>query len=93
MAMAMVRYASQILRRCARLQPLAMLCGRRRTPAPATDESEANAAATEQQLSSIRKLCERLGKQEPEHSDTLSFVGAKELIGQLTQEYRSRKAS
>lgn len=62
-------------------------------PAPVTDESEANAAATEQQLSSIRKLCERLGKQEPEHSDTLSFVGAKELIGQLTQEYRSRKAS
>ena len=61
------------------------------TPAPVTDETDA--AATEQQLSSIRKLCERLGKPEPESPDTLSFVGAKELIGQLTQEYRSRKAS
>ncbi len=51
------------------------------------------ATATEQQLSSIRKLCERLGRPEPENPDTLSFNGAKELIGQLTQEYRSRKAS
>ena len=63
------------------------------TPAPVTDEAEADAAATEQQLSSIRKLRERLGKSEPESPDTLSFAGAKELIGQLTQEYRSRKAS
>ena len=51
------------------------------------------ATATEQQLSSIRKLCERLGRPEPENPDTLSFNGARELIGQLTQEYRSRKAS
>lgn len=57
-------------------------------------EAEGEATtATEQQLTSIRKLCERLGRSEPENPDTLSFSGAKELIGQLTQEYRSRKAS
>src|SRR5579885_8965 len=53
------------------------------------DEEKAN----EQQLASIRKLCERLGKPEPENADALSFNGAKELIGQLTQEYRSHSAS
>jgi hypothetical protein len=61
--------------------------------ANASSEAEGEAAATEQQLTSIRKLCERLGKPEPEKPDALSFNGAKELIGQLTQEYRNRKAS
>ena len=50
-----------------------------------------DAAATEQQLSSIRKLCERLGKPEPENLDTMRFLAAKELISNLTQEYRNRK--
>lgn len=64
------------------------------TDANANGEAEGETTtATEQQLTSIRKLCERLGKPEPEHANTLSFNGAKELIGQLTQEYRSRKAS
>lgn len=64
------------------------------TAANGSGEAEGEATtATEQQLTSIRKLCERLGKPEPENPDALSFNGAKELIGQLTQEYRSRKAS
>ncbi|HLI05993.1 MAG TPA: hypothetical protein VKV40_05430 [Ktedonobacteraceae bacterium] len=62
--------------------------------ANANGEAEGEStAATEQQLTSIRKLCERLGKPEPENPDALSFNGARELIGQLTQEYRNRKAS
>lgn len=57
-------------------------------------QTDPNALATEQQLTSIRKLCEHLGKTEPENLATLSYVGAKELIAQLSTEYRqSRKAS
>ena len=47
-------------------------------------------AATEQQLSSIRKLSEHLGKPAPEEG-SLSFLGAKKLIQQLTAEYREMK--
>ena len=53
-----------------------------------------NALATEQQLASIRKLCQHLGKPEPEAPENLSYLSAKELISQLSLEYRqSRKAS
>jgi hypothetical protein len=56
--------------------------------------SNANAFATEQQLTSIRKLCQHLGKPEPEEPENLSYLSAKELISQLSLEYRqSRKAS
>ncbi len=66
--------------------------GSRATSANA--EAASDATATDQQLASIRKLCEHLGKAEPEHPDTMSFASAKELIAQLSQEYRqSRKAS
>ncbi len=59
-----------------------------------TAEEAADEGATEQQLASIRKLCERLGKAEPERADSLSFADAKTLIARLSQEYRqSRKAS
>src|SRR6266571_4348091 len=60
-------------------------------------ENDPNALATEQQLTSIRKLCERLGKPEPENAASMSYIHAKELITQLSQEYnehrQSRKAS
>ncbi|HEX6478262.1 MAG TPA: hypothetical protein VF043_05420 [Ktedonobacteraceae bacterium] len=53
-----------------------------------------NALATEQQLASIRKLCQHLGKSEPDEPETMSYLSAKELISQLSLEYRqSRKAS
>jgi len=58
----------------------------------AAAEVAPDAAATEQQLSSIRKLCEHLGKSEPEHVESMSFAGAKELIGQLSQEYRQSRS-
>ncbi len=53
-----------------------------------------NASATEQQLASIHKLCQHLGKPEPEDPENMSYLSAKELISQLSLEYRqSRKAS
>jgi len=60
--------------------------------ASAAAETAPDGAATEQQLSSIRKLCEHLGKPEPEHIESMSFASAKELIGQLSQEYRQNRS-
>lgn len=60
----------------------------RNAPMPADD-----AAATEQQLSSIRKLCERLGRPEPDDLAALSFAEAKARIVALTREYLTGKAS
>jgi len=57
--------------------------------APAEDNPDT--VATEQQLSSIRKMYERLGKAEPEQITTISYLGAKKLIQQLTAEYRETR--
>lgn len=56
-----------------------------------SDESISDAYATEQQLASIRKLCQHLGKPEPENPETMSYVNAKELITQLSREYNEQK--
>lgn len=56
-----------------------------------SDESISDAYATEQQLASIRKLCQHLGKPEPEDPETMSYVNAKELITQLSREYNEQK--
>ena len=53
---------------------------------PAQDES--HTPATEQQLASIRKLCEHLGKPEPALPESMSFADAREQIAQLSHEYR-----
>ena len=58
----------------------------------ATSELASNAPVTEQQLMSIRKLCEHLGKAEPEQVENMSFASAKELITQLSQEYRQSRS-
>ncbi len=56
------------------------------------EEVDPEAPATEQQWASIRNLCQRLGKAEPQVADSMTYLGAKELIAQLSQEYRqSRK--
>lgn len=47
--------------------------------------------ATEQQLASIRKLSEHLGKHEPEEVARMSYLDAKKLIQQLTAEYREQR--
>jgi hypothetical protein len=57
-----------------------------------TSEIAPDAAATEQQLASIRKLCEHLGRSEPENPGALSYASAKELIAQLSQEYRQSRS-
>jgi hypothetical protein len=54
-------------------------------------EDNADTVATEQQLASIRKMYERLGKAEPEQITTISYMGAKKLIQQLTAEYRESR--
>ena len=50
-----------------------------------------DAPATDQQLTSIRKLCQHLGKPEPEHPETMSYQDAKALITQLSHEYNEQK--
>ncbi|GAC1566028.1 MAG: hypothetical protein NVS4B11_34820 [Ktedonobacteraceae bacterium] len=56
--------------------------------------NDATMTVTEQQISSIRKLSEYLGKAEPENLASMSNLEAKKVIQQLTAEYRqSKKAS
>ncbi len=55
------------------------------------DETPSDTPATEQQLTSIRKLCQHLGKPEPEHPETMSYLDAKGLITQLSHEYNEQK--
>ena len=43
---------------------------------------------TEQQVSSIRKLCLHLNKKEPDNVTAISYIAAKRLIQTLTAEYR-----
>jgi hypothetical protein len=62
-----------------------------KTNGAATEEHASDALATEQQLNSIRKLCQHLGKPEPENPDTLSYLDAKGLITQLSHEYNEQK--
>src|SRR5579862_1052751 len=61
---------------------------------PPTEQKSPDARATEQQLTSIRKLCHSLGKPEPENQETMTYQSARELIQRLSIDYRqSRKAS
>lgn len=63
-----------------------------RTPVPVGEATGGEAMATEKQVASIRKLCEALGKPEPE--GTLTYARARELLTQLSGEYqRTRRAS
>lgn len=60
-------------------------------PAPAQTATRdlEDAPASPQQLSSIQKLCEHLGKSAP--AEELTYPKAKELIAQLSAEYRERQ--
>ncbi|MGH2481156.1 MAG: hypothetical protein ACRDHW_15985, partial [Ktedonobacteraceae bacterium] len=55
-------------------------------------EVNPNAPMSEQQWTSIRKLCQHLGKAEPQQTDTMNFLAAKDLLAQLTQEYRQSRS-
>ncbi|WP_052887672.1 hypothetical protein [Thermogemmatispora carboxidivorans] len=48
---------------------------------------------TDQQLASIRKLCDTLGKSEPNDLASWNYAAARELILQLSREYRQRNES
>lgn len=64
-----------------------------RPVAAAVSEVGGETLATEKQVASIRKLCEALGKPEPDGA-TLTYNRARELLTQLSGEYqRSRRAS
>lgn len=56
-------------------------------------ENPTTASATEKQLISIRKLCEYLGRPQPENQPAMSYMKAKELIDQLTLEYKQRRSA
>lgn len=52
------------------------------------DQPDGQPPITEQQLSSIRKLCGYLGKTEPEGLESMSNVEGKAVIKDLTEKYR-----
>lgn len=58
------------------------------TPRPA-EEAETN--VTEAQVASIRKLCQHLGKAEPDNVTSISNLAAKRLIQQLSAEYKESR--
>lgn len=60
-------------------------------PTSPTMENSMDAVITEQQITSIRKLCEHLGKAEPENVTAISYGSAKRLIQQLSAEYRESR--
>lgn len=71
-----------------------------RAPTPATNNNGNNnrsetdeATITEQQVTSIKKLCLHLGKNEPDNITKMSFLAAKKSIQTLTAEYKERQAN
>lgn len=59
-----------------------------------SESSPANAGITEQQISSIRILCQKLGRRLPEDLEEKTYMQAKTLIGELNTQYKdSRKVS
>jgi phage recombination protein Bet len=56
-----------------------------------TQSQEADQPISEQQLSSIRKLCEYLNRPEPGNVTSLTFLGARKVIQQLTADYKEAR--
>jgi hypothetical protein len=56
-----------------------------------TQQPASTGNITEQQLASIRKLSEHLGKAVPDFATSLDFEGGKKLIQSLTTEYRESR--
>lgn len=57
------------------------------------DEKSANTPATEQQLASLRKLCQRTGETEPEHPEAMTYQDVKALILNLSKKYNESRQS
>ncbi len=58
----------------------------------AEEEVDPQAPMTDQQRTSIQKLCQYLGKAEPQPTDKMNYLAAKELIAQLSQEYKQSRS-
>lgn len=56
----------------------------------ANTELSPNSAATERQIASIRKLCQHLDKPEPADLSSMTVQAAKQVIQQLTEEYKAK---
>ena len=56
-------------------------------------DSASQASATDQQLASLRKLLQHLGRPEPENMDSMTHQEARELILQLSREYNEQRQS
>jgi len=56
------------------------------------DENDPQGPMTEQQRSSLHKLHQHLGKAEPQTMENMTYLAAKELIAQLSQEYRQSRS-
>jgi len=77
-----------------RYSPTANTGNGSRPPQPSNNgNDEATANATEQQLGSLHKLYQFLGKEEPADLKSISFLSAKKLIQQLSAEYKELRAS
>lgn len=61
-------------------------------PARAEDTQEGSETITEQQAASIRKLCQHLGKAAPDLGADMGYLAARELLMQLSQEYRQARS-
>ncbi|GER82561.1 MAG: hypothetical protein IMW90_13055 [Thermogemmatispora sp.] len=66
---------------------------RQRVSRPASGSDHEQGLITDQQLASIRKLCDTLGKPEPNDLASWNYGAARELILQLSREYRQRNES
>ncbi len=60
-------------------------------PVPVARDKEETSPASEQQLSSIRKLCQHLQKPTPDDLSMLTFFNARKVIQQLTTEYKEAR--
>ena len=58
----------------------------------AAEEVDPQGPITEQQRASIHKLRQHLGKTEPQEIDNMNYLAARELIAQLSQEYRQSRS-
>jgi hypothetical protein len=56
------------------------------------ERDETPQSITESQVASLHRLYERLGKAEPENLQAMDYLGARELIAQLSQEYRQSRS-
>jgi len=67
--------------------------GRKAIAAINKNNETAQAPATDQQLASLRKLCQHLGRPEPENLESMTHQSARELILQLSHEYNEQRQS